>query len=206
MIFCPIFHSWHDLLRKLNEGSWIDDIYASNSHKIKKIYANVNRECWPFTRPRAWLFLSRPLNFGAACLISCSRRRVNQHILRWLLENVILHHQVKMEVWDGGDSSASMCNTRESAKCNVKCTKQPISACASLIGQIFKNSKIEEEELRLEWIVQIFLVSGHFYSILLYWPKHQTEELQFLTAIDNITSHWAVFCYHTLDSLGHFIA
>ena len=21
MIFCPIFHSWHDLLRKLNEGS-----------------------------------------------------------------------------------------------------------------------------------------------------------------------------------------
>ena len=46
--------------------------------------------------------LSRPLNFGAACLISCSQRRVNQHILRWLLENVILHHQVKMEVRDGG--------------------------------------------------------------------------------------------------------
>ena len=96
-----------DLLRKLNEGSWINDIYASNSHKIKKIDAYVNRECWPFTRPRAWLFLSRPLNFGAACLISCSQRQVNQHILRWLLENVILHHQVKMEVRDGGVSSAT---------------------------------------------------------------------------------------------------
>ena len=107
MIFCPIFHSWHDLLRKLNEGSWIDDIYASNSHKIKKTDVYVNRECWPFTLPRTWLFLSRPLNFGAACLISCSQRRVNQHILRWLLENVILHHQVKMEVRDGGGSSYS---------------------------------------------------------------------------------------------------
>ena len=53
------------------------------------------------------MFLGRQLNFGAACIISCGQRQVNQHILRWLLENVILHHQVKMEVWDGGGSSAT---------------------------------------------------------------------------------------------------
>ena len=28
-------------------------IYAPNSHKIKKIDAYVNRECSPFTHPRA---------------------------------------------------------------------------------------------------------------------------------------------------------
>ena len=82
--------------------SWMNEveltIYASNSNKIKKIDAYVNRECSPFTWPRAWLFLSRPLNFGGACLISCSQKRVNQRILRWLLENVLLHHQVRMEV------------------------------------------------------------------------------------------------------------
>ena len=73
-------------------------IYAPNSHKIKKIDAYVNRECSPFTWPRAWLFLSRPIGDFEILVISCSHRRVNQRILRWLLENVLSHHQVKMEV------------------------------------------------------------------------------------------------------------
>ena len=54
---------------------------------------------------------------------------------------------------------------------------------------LFNSSKIKEE-VTLELILPNFLVSGHFYSIWLYCPKHQVEELQFPTVVHDISSHW----------------
>ena len=35
----------------------------------------------------------------AVALNACCQRRVKQRIMRWLLESVLVHHQVKMEVY-----------------------------------------------------------------------------------------------------------
>ena len=76
---------------------------------------------------------------------------------------------------------------------------------ASLLN-FLRVARSKEKKWRWGEFFKIFLVSGHFYSIRLYWPKHQTEELQFSTVVDNISSHWVAFCGQISENLGHLRA
>ena len=59
-----------------------------------------------------------------------------------------------------------ICNTREPAKCNVKCTKQPTGEAHRQFENIFMSSEIKEEEMTLDLILPNFSVTQFDCTVL----------------------------------------